>query len=64
VQTDFIALYRGQTVSEARIIAITAEPEIVSRFVRELIVGTENLKDSDGLVEHGPWQVVQGEAGE
>jgi hypothetical protein len=36
VQTDFIALYRGQTVAEARLVAVTAEPDIVSRFVREL----------------------------
>lgn len=36
MQTDFIALYRGQTVSSARLVAVTAEPEIVDRFVREL----------------------------
>ena len=36
MHTDFIALYRGQTVAEARLVAVTAEPEIVSRFVREL----------------------------
>ncbi len=36
LQTDFIALYRGQTVAEARLVAITAEPEIVARFIREL----------------------------
>jgi hypothetical protein len=64
VQTDFIAIYRGQTVSEARIIAITAEPSLVRRFLRELTGGAENLKERDGLVEHGPWQVVQDEEGE
>ncbi len=36
MQTDFIALYRGQTVAEARLLALSADPEIVSRFVREL----------------------------
>ena len=36
MQTNFIALYRGQTVAEARLVAITAEPEIVGRFVDEL----------------------------
>jgi hypothetical protein len=64
VQTDFIAIYRGQTVSGARIIAITADPAIVCRFLRELTGGAENLKEKDGLVEHGPWQEVQGEAAE
>lgn len=36
MQTSFIALYRGQTVAEARLVAVTAEPDIVKRFVREL----------------------------
>ncbi len=37
MQTDFIALYRGQTVAEARLIALTADPEIVHRFMHELV---------------------------
>ncbi len=36
MQTNFIALYRGQTVAEAHLVAVTAEPEIVARFIREL----------------------------
>jgi len=36
LQTDFLALYRGQTVSEARLVAVTADPELVGRFVGEL----------------------------
>ncbi len=39
VHTDFIALYRGQTVVESRIIAVTADPEIVDRFRSELVGG-------------------------
>jgi hypothetical protein len=62
--TNFIALYRGRTVAESHLVAVTAEPEIVARFVRELTGDAENLEESDGLVEHGPWQVVQGEASE
>jgi hypothetical protein len=62
--TTFIALYRGRTVAESHLVAVTAEPELVARFVRELTGDAENLKERDGLVEHGPWQVVQGEAGE
>jgi len=63
VQTDFIALYRGQTVSEARIIAITAEPEIVSRFVRELAGGADKPEDNDGLIKRESLHVVQGDEG-
>ena len=50
-QTDFIALYRGQTVADARLVAVTAEPEIVSRFFREMIGTVENMepaKEQDG----------------
>jgi hypothetical protein len=36
LQTDFLALYRGQTVSEARLVAVTADPELVGRFIGEL----------------------------
>ena len=35
-QTDFIALYRGRTIAEARLVAVTAEPEVVARVWREL----------------------------
>ncbi len=34
--TRFLALYKGASISEARLIAVSSEPEIVSRFVREL----------------------------
>ena len=34
---DFVALYRGRTVSEAELIAVSAEPRLVSRFFKELL---------------------------
>ena len=34
---DFVALYRGRTVSEAELIAVSAEPRLVSRFFTELL---------------------------
>lgn len=37
MQTDFIALYRGQTVAEARLIALSADPDIVCRFAHDLL---------------------------
>ena len=42
---NFIALYRGPTVSEARLVAVSSEPEIVGRFVRELTGEAENAED-------------------
>lgn len=36
MQTDFLALYRGQTVSDAQLVAVTADPELVASFVKGL----------------------------
>ena len=36
---DFIALYRGRTVSEAELVAISAEARLVERFFAELLEG-------------------------
>jgi hypothetical protein len=33
---EFLALYRGRTVSEAELVAICAEPQIVRMFIEEL----------------------------
>jgi hypothetical protein len=35
--TDFVALYRGRTVSEAKLIAVSAEAHLVHRFFSELL---------------------------
>lgn len=35
--SDFIALYRGRTVAEAELVAVTAEPRLVRRFFLELL---------------------------
>jgi hypothetical protein len=45
LQTDFLALYRGQTVSEARLVAVTADPELVGRFIGEL-AGEDDKEES------------------
>jgi hypothetical protein len=34
---DFVALYRGRTVSEAELIAVSAKPQLVERFFAELL---------------------------
>lgn len=56
MQTDFIALYRGQTVAEARLLALSADPEIVGRFVREL-AGESDERDDE---RSQPLQLVLG----
>jgi hypothetical protein len=61
VQTDFIALYRGQTVAEARLVAVTAEPGIVSRFVRELTGETNKPEERGELTVCEPLCVVRGD---
>jgi hypothetical protein len=38
---DFVALYRGRTVSEAEIVAVSAEPRLVKRFFEELLGAQE-----------------------
>jgi hypothetical protein len=32
-ETQFVCLYRGKTIGEAKIVAVTAEPMYVNRFV-------------------------------
>jgi hypothetical protein len=34
---DFVALYRGRTVSEAELVAVSAEPQLVRSFFAELL---------------------------
>jgi hypothetical protein len=42
---DFIALYRGQTVSDAELIAVSAEPRLVRCLFAKLL--GEPLKEKD-----------------
>ena len=37
--TSFIALYRGETVSGARIVALSADPQLVRDFAARLLEG-------------------------
>jgi hypothetical protein len=43
---EFIGLYRGRTVSDAELVAICAEPRIVSKFFAEL-VGEQVIEGSE-----------------
>ena len=48
--TDFVALYRGRTVSEAEIVAVSAESRLVKRFFAELLGAPEH--ETDATPEH------------
>jgi hypothetical protein len=43
--TTFIALYRGQTLNDARLIALSSDPTIISDFTTRLI--SEPLREDD-----------------
>jgi hypothetical protein len=59
LQTDFLALYRGQTVSDARLVAVTADPELVASFVKGL--GGEGTEDELVMDDHKPLRLVTGD---
>ena len=61
VQTDFIALYRGRTVADARLVAVTAEPAIVGRFTRELAGDANEAGDQPESVGGEPSRVIRGD---
>jgi hypothetical protein len=44
--TSFIALYRGETVSGARLVAVSADPQLVQEFGARLVAdGPESDED-------------------
>ena len=43
--TEFVALYRGRTVAEAELVAVSAEQRLVRRFFTEML--GEQERDSE-----------------
>ena len=43
--TTFIALYRGRTVGEARLIGVSAEPELVSLAAAQMLSSANDEQD-------------------
>jgi hypothetical protein len=56
--TNFIALYRGPSVAKARLIAVSSEPEIVGRFLREL-AGVEASQERGASGERESLRIVR-----
>ena len=44
--TEFVALYRGQTVGEAKLVALSAEPSIVHALFNEMLGNPEATEES------------------
>ena len=55
---NFIALYRGPSVAQARLVAVSSEPEIVDRFLREL-AGVETPEERDDSGKCEPLRIVR-----
>jgi len=47
--TTFIAIYRGDTVADAKLIAVSADPELVSRIVSSLSKQENHFSGDDVL---------------
>ena len=45
---DFVALYRGRTVAEAELVAVSAAPSLVCRFFTELLGESEAKQMTEG----------------
>ncbi len=59
---DFVALYRGRTVSEAELVAVSAEPRLTRRFFAELLGELESEPKADESEQRTrALEVVRGE---
>ncbi len=50
--TSFLALYKGETVSRARLIALTADPQVVRDFAARLITEEPAEETTHQELEH------------
>jgi len=56
---NFTAFYRGRSVAEARLIAVSSESEMVSRFLREL-AGVDEPEEQNRGAEPTSMHIVRG----
>jgi len=59
--TSFLALYRGESVSASKLLALTADPELVCDFARRLLQEPEEQEPDVVLqeLEHGRRRALQ-----
>jgi hypothetical protein len=60
--SEFVALYRGRTVSGAELVAVSAEPRLVRRFFAELLDESEKSETSEEP-RAATLELVRGELG-
>jgi len=48
-----VAIYRGDTVAEAELLAVSAQPTLVQRFVEELLRDVPSIEASEGTEGKG-----------
>jgi hypothetical protein len=59
---EFVALYRGRTIAEAELVAVSAENSLVRKFFAELLSGSEHRpKDTSDEKHVRALQVVRDE---
>ena len=49
--TSFIAVYRGETISGARLIAISADPALVNQVTSQILETYPEASEDDPVVE-------------
>jgi hypothetical protein len=59
--TDFVALYRGRTVAEAELIAVSAEERLVRRLFVELLGGSDENLESEAKTPPACIELVRDE---
>jgi hypothetical protein len=60
--SEFVALYRGRTVSGAELVAVSAEPRLVRKFFAELLGENEKSEPSEEP-RTATLELVRGEMG-
>jgi hypothetical protein len=58
---DFVALYRGRTVAEAELVAVSAEKDLVRRFFAELLGESEAESENDTCKQSPVLEIVRDE---
>jgi hypothetical protein len=61
--SEFVALYRGRTVSGAELVAVSAEPRLVRKFFAELLDEHEKSEASEEEPRTATLELVRGELG-
>jgi hypothetical protein len=49
--STFIAIYRGRTASDARLVALTSDPGVVATVVGQMLADQSDLNGDDPVVD-------------